>query len=195
MNRLEIILQDNFYKECLKKNAQKEVDRRFCKHDFAHLSLTSQLTYQLLKEQNLLKLIMEEIKEKDELILKEIVGAAGILHDIGRFVQYETGKDHALEGAKLAYSILKIAKFTPKEIEIIQKAIEEHNKNEKALTVLGKILCLADDLVRPCFECKAKEDCYKMPELLNKKQEMGVLVYEGDKNENFWRCLDWLPKK
>lgn len=176
MNRLKAICEDAFYLTYLEKNAQKEMNRQFCKHDFAHMFQTAQLTYQLLQRENFIANLMEE--ENKGINKREVIYAAGLLHDIGRWVQYETGEDHALVGARLAYDILNRAGFCSQEIKMIQQAIQEHNKQKVNVSLLGKTLCLADDLVRPCFQCQAKADCYKMPQLEEQKKRMGFVEVE-----------------
>ncbi len=182
MNRLENILHNSVYWDYLHKNQEKEIERIYCKHNWEHLALTAQLTQKLLREK-------QQTLAPDPLVNLEIVGASGILHDIGRWIQYETGEDHAQAGSRLARPLLEQAGYSKTEINLICQAVEEHNKGQEAQSLLGKALCLADDLSRPCAVCQARAGCYKMPWLLNKQKEMGYLDFSGDEQEKFWRCL------
>jgi uncharacterized protein len=92
---------------------------------------------------------------------KEVVYAAGILHDIGRWRQYETGEDHSVIGAELAAEILERTNFTPQEIRVITRAIREHRSQREGMSTLGELLYRADNLSRACHECSAKNKCYK----------------------------------
>ncbi len=183
MNRLEKILNNPLYWDYLHKNHQKEIERIYCKHNWEHLALTAQLTQKLLREKKL-------TLASDPLVNLEIVGAAGILHDIGRWLQYETGEDHAQTGSRLARPLLEQAGYSQAEIDLVCQAILEHNKGKEAQSLLGQMLCLADDLSRPCSTCQAQKGCYKMPWLLEQQKALGYLDFDGDEQEKFWRCLD-----
>ena len=50
---------------------------------------------------------------------KEIIYAIGLLHDIGRWVEYEGGEKHNKASYKMSLDILKECDFNKEEIEII----------------------------------------------------------------------------
>lgn len=154
MEKVNKILQDRRFQEYVEKNLIAEKQRKFCNHNFDHLLSVARIAYILVLEQGL---------EPD--ISRETVYASGLLHDIGRWKEYETGIDHALLSAELSKEILEEAGFERKNIAGIIRAIKEHRgteKNkEKEGSLLGDILRRADILSRPCWDCTAEEDCYK----------------------------------
>ena len=161
LKRVELILNDRLYHEYLNKNAQYEMERRFCRHDFQHMLDVARITYILLLEAGEIGRLVELYGFPDQEAVKEMIYAAGLVHDIARWRQYETGEDHAEAGAELALPLLSRAGFAPGESTAIVAAIREHRTTAMKSTLLGERLSRADDLSRPCFQCKAREDCYK----------------------------------
>lgn len=66
--------------------------------------------------------------EKGLGIEKELIYAAALLHDCGRFRQYEDGTPHELAGAQLAEEILFDCGFEEPEREEILRAISGHRE-------------------------------------------------------------------
>ena len=89
---------------------------------------------------------------------KSKVYAAALLHDIGRWIEYETGKDHAIASGELAENILQRCGFLDYEKIDIIEAIKNHRK-KRHTTDLSSILYRADKLSRPCFNCEAIGQC------------------------------------
>lgn len=174
MERIDAIVRDPLFQECLEKIKAAEKDREFCKHDMQHFIDVARITYILFLESGSLANFVAENGLSGPRAAKEVIYATGILHDIGRWRQYETGEDHAPVGAALAVEILERAGFTPAERRVIVSAIHEHREQNTQMTTLGELLHRADNLSRACHECSAKDKCYKFPTM-----ETGnlVLVY------------------
>lgn len=149
MDRINRILFDEEYCRYLRKNKLLEKSRAFCRHDLEHSLAVARLTYLLLLE------------EGCRLISREVAYGAGLLHDIGRWKEYEEGGDHALHSAALAGAILERAGFDTSEGELILKAIAEHRHEIPGAhrSPLSTALYRADGLSRPCFACASREKC------------------------------------
>lgn len=148
--RVNKILQHALYEEYITKNKITEAQRVFCRHGSDHGLSVARITYIFLLE------------NKETRLSKEVIYAAGILHDIGRWSEYETQENHALVGARLAAPILYDCGFSEEEVEIITQGIYEHRlKPSEAESVLGQALALADDWARDCKNCESKASCYK----------------------------------
>lgn len=148
MARVQRILAHSDYKTYIKKIAKHEKSRKFCGHDMVHFMDVARIAMILNLEQ------MEAPLDK------ETIYAAALLHDIGRFVQYEDGTDHAKASAKLAPAILKDCGFTPDEAAVIVEAIGNHrNKEIKDDADLNGLLYRADKLSRPCYGCLMQDEC------------------------------------
>ncbi|WIV13361.1 HD domain-containing protein [Proteiniborus sp. MB09-C3] len=145
MKRVNCILEDDDFLSYIAKNKELEQDRMFCHHDINHLLDVCRIAWILNLEENLS-------------IPKETVYASGLLHDIGRWVEYETGKDHAIASGELADSILTRCGFLNDEKANILRAIISH-RNKEHRADLSRILYRADKLSRPCFHCDAKSRC------------------------------------
>lgn len=179
MERVNRILRNPVYREALQKNKEAEKERRYCHHDMAHFLDVARIAMLLAakeqivaaKEQSLP--ISEEkelhafedrslpISEEKELhAFEDLVYAAALVHDIGRYRQYEDGTPHEEASAALAADILLESGFTEKETRVITDAVRSHRDagiaEEKSLRGL---LYRADKLSRACFACPVQEDC------------------------------------
>ncbi|HOA34884.1 MAG TPA: HD domain-containing protein [Bacillota bacterium] len=150
MEKVNRILSDERYRFYLQKNKALEESRPFCHHNFDHLLAVARLTYLLLLE------------EGCRFIHKELAYGAGLLHDIGRWKEYQCGGDHAGHSAALAGPILKRAGFHPSEQAIIIKAILQHRHSAPAghRSPLSEALHKADGMSRLCFFCSSRKDCH-----------------------------------
>lgn len=145
--RINKILNNNMYQEYINQISNHESQRLFCKHDLSHYLNTARIGYII----NL---------ERDLKISKDIIYAAALLHDIGRFQQYESNIPHELASASLCIDILKEADYNQEEIDIIKRAILSHRDSYiKNNDNLSDILYLADKLSRECFQCKVSSLC------------------------------------
>ncbi|MCW2277068.1 HD domain-containing protein [Heliophilum fasciatum] len=178
MNR---ILEHAFFQQCMEQNQRWEQERLYCRHDLAHVLDVARIAYGMVLEYvcglpakkpplesyeawvDALQVgTAKEPKPAAELkYVKEIVYAAALLHDMGKWRQYATGEDHALVGGQLCQGVLADCGFTSAEIAVIAAAIEEHRHKGKRLSTrfLGRILALADFYSRRCFDCPSMEGC------------------------------------
>ncbi len=147
MDRINKILFHNKYRTCINKIEAAEADRCFCCHDIRHFLDVARLA--------MIYNMQEELK-----IEKDYIYAAALLHDIGRFKEYESGIPHNEASAQLALPILKDAGFSKEEINIIVDAILMHRKDmpEQKYT-LSDLIYIADKKSRNCFMCKADKEC------------------------------------
>jgi len=181
LERIERIKADPLYQEYLLLNGLREKERAFCRHDFQHALAVSQISCKIIDDTG----GMDGFARKEGLPgpgqALEVVYAAGLLHDIGRWRQYDTGEDHALAGARLSRTVLERAGFTQNEIKTVTRAIGEHRRAGAGASYLGRVVCLADDLSRPCGTCKARSDCYKFSymENLREKNSAGYCLDVG----------------
>ncbi len=153
MKRVNIIIADPEYKEYLQKNSDAEKSREFCSHHFEHMLSVARITWLLLLE------------EGTPYISREIAYAAGLLHDIGRFREYEDGTDHAAYSAELAQPLLQRAAFSETESALIGKAIAQHRSKQAVtdhISPLSSALRRADKYERTCFLCAARFQCNKV---------------------------------
>lgn len=161
LERVQPILHDPFYQECLTRNETREAARVYCRHDYRHMLDVARIAYILVLESGELDRFIDLYGLRGYQAAREVVYAAGLLHDIARWLQYDTGEDHALAAARLALPLLAAAGFKEIECEIICAAIEEHRTSTMKKTWLGAILSRADDLSRPCLQCGVKGECHK----------------------------------
>ncbi|NHI89784.1 MAG: HD domain-containing protein [Candidatus Thorarchaeota archaeon] len=78
----------------------------------------------------------------------KILGAAALLHDIGRPQEAETGVSHSILSGEMSQKILRSVDFSDREIEQVADAIRTHRFSEgvKPTSLEGKILSDADKL-------------------------------------------------
>lgn len=158
MKRINLVINDPEYLECLRKNENAEADRIYCCHDLNHFLDVARIAY-ILSLENSLRFD------------KEILYGVGLLHDIGRWMEYEQGVDHAHASREIAEKVLKRCDFTELEIKEMLHAIEGHRK-EGGSSPLGDILYRADKLSRNCSLCNSIGTCKKY-----QKGEKPYLLY------------------
>ena len=148
-DRINRIIDHKKYIEYLNKIKAHEITREFCKHDMQHFIDTARIAYIL----NL---------EKALDIHKEMIYAVALLHDIGKWVQYEGGAKHDVTSAELCEEILIDCDFNQEEITEIKKAISNHRKKIKDKNNtedLSSIFYSADKLSRNCYSCTSIDKC------------------------------------
>lgn len=157
MKRIDKILNHDLFKECLSKTYAYEEERIFCRHNMEHFLSVARIAHILNLKQKL------KIK-------KAWIYAAALLHDIGRFRQYEDGTPHEKASGEIAPLILKECGFEKEEIEQITGAILNHRNSsiEEEKSFRG-ILYRADKLSRSCYFCPAEKECDWKKEKKNRK--------------------------
>ena len=153
MERVNRIWNHPAYQEALGKLTAYEAEREFCRHTPEHFLSVARLTYLLALEQGV---------EAD----KEIIYAAGLLHDMGRYLQYENGMPHDEAGVRLAGPILQDCGFSEGESAEVLKLIGGHRTKSDAGDLPG-LFYRADKLSRNCFLCPAQADCNWPEEKMN----------------------------
>ena len=155
MNRIDKILNHDLFLYHLGRNNAAEADRRFCRHGMVHFLDVARLMYIY----NL---------ENQAGFSREMIYAAGLLHDIGRYEQMEKGTPHHLAGARLAELILTDCDFSLTEQKSILAAIRSHRVKDTAETPLfSRYLYRADKQSRNCFSCPARAACNWPEEKMN----------------------------
>jgi uncharacterized protein len=78
----------------------------------------------------------------------KILGAAALLHDIGRISELETGISHSISSGEMAVKILEEVGYSKDEIDDVKKVIRTHRFSEGLIpsSLEGKILSDADKL-------------------------------------------------
>lgn len=147
METIEKIRKHPLYTECYEKLELAESGRIFCRHQMQHFLDVARLAY----IRNL----------EDGLGLdKEVIYAAALLHDIGKYKQYEDGTPHEKTGVQIAERILSdIGVFSEEEKQSILCAIMRHRKNSDGKLPLNRILYESDKLSRACYACPALSEC------------------------------------
>ena len=168
MERVNEILRHSLYRKYLQKNEAAEAERPFCRHDMGHFLDVARLGMIFALESRLFSgssrgavTGIEEPDRDDKMaIFKELIYAAALLHDIGRWKQYEDGTPHEKASAHLAPEILSDCGFTENETAQIVTAIADHrNEAVKDAQSLSGILYRADKMSRNCFCCKMEQAC------------------------------------
>ena len=150
MKKVNAILAHPLYRECYARLEELEKDRIFCRHQMTHLLDVARIAYISNMEQGLG-------------IEKEVIYAAALLHDIGKYVQYEDGTPHEQSGEKIASEILGSLSekdaFSDEENRMILTAIRGHRRLREGAEVLEKLLYRSDKASRMCFACPAEGEC------------------------------------
>ena len=154
MERVNHILHNPDFRAHLKRTARWEKNRKFCRHGLPHALDVARVAYIFVLEGKL-----------D--IDKEVVYAAALLHDVGKWVQLERGTPHHLSSAELAEELLDAAGFRADEKELIIGAILNHRTKGLPEGTFDAVLYAADKRSRGCFDCKMLDHCKWEPEKKN----------------------------
>lgn len=148
MERIKKLILNPKYKEYIEKNYKAEKERKFCHHDIEHFLSVGRIMY--------IRVLEEKLN-----FSKEIIYATALLHDIGRFKEYEYGISHDIASAEIANELLKNCGFQREEIDLITTAIMGHrgSNNNDSRSSLGELLYMADKSSRNCEFCAAFSDC------------------------------------
>lgn len=146
LDRINSILHNVIYIECIRKIENYEVNRIYCRHNIEHFLDVARIAYII----NL---------EKELNIKKDIIYAAALLHDIGRWKQYQDGTPHHIASVELSIEILRSACYNGDEIDEIIKAIAGHRNIDSSENTLESIIYFSDKKSRNCFKCAARESC------------------------------------
>lgn len=149
MEIIEEIRKHPLYAENYKKLQQAEKERKFCRHQMEHFLAVARIAYIFNLERNLG-------------IRKEVIYAAAILHDIGKYRQYTQGIPHERASAGIAEIILNELPgqaFSGDEKQAILQAVSGHRKKREHMEVLEELLYTADKCSRSCFACESEPEC------------------------------------
>lgn len=145
LERADRIVCHPLFREKLAELEALEKDRIFCCHGLEHLLAVARLASLWNAEEALG-------------FSKEMIYAAALLHDLGRGAQYTDGTPHEAAGAALAGRILPDCGFSQEECQTILRAIGGH-RSETQTGPFGQLLYRADKQCRPCYWCKAAQEC------------------------------------
>ncbi|PKM52505.1 MAG: hypothetical protein CVV02_01780 [Firmicutes bacterium HGW-Firmicutes-7] len=146
-HRINKLLNHPKYVEYLNKISNHEAGRLFCTHDLTHFLDTARIAYILNLENNLN-------------IPKDLIYGAALLHDIGKWQQYENGISHEVASGTLCVELLCDAGYKSKEVDLIKSAILSHrNPSVEGTKDLLGIIYVADKLSRKCYNCKMTNQC------------------------------------
>lgn len=142
MKRVQKIWEHPLYQEHYQKLQEKEADRIYCRHGIDHFLDVARIAY------------IHNLEDSDG-YRKELIYATALLHDIGRYEQYEYGISHEKSGERIAKEILEDLRdtsgnllFQEEEIQQILGAIAHHrgqdernrgNENDGNRTCVGEI--------------------------------------------------------
>ncbi len=175
MKRVERLIDDSLYVKNIKLNVDKETEPKSYRYDFRHHLDVARITYILILENNDLNYFVSESSLSSRLAAKEVIYAAGLLHDIGKWKEFTAeGVDHASYGARLAREILPRVFFNPHEVNIICRAIYEHSNISREMSFLGEKLHRADNLSRVYL----KQEYYRQyPKVKSKEVSISSFEY------------------
>lgn len=145
MERVEAIRRHPLFQEEYRRLWAAEADRPFCRHGMDHLLSVARLMY------------LYSLEDQSGLP-KDLLYAAALLHDVGRYAQIAQGTPHQEAGARIAGEILPACGFSPEETARIQSAILAHRAGEDP-DLLAVYLYRGDKQSRACFACGAEKDC------------------------------------
>ncbi|MBC3798606.1 HD domain-containing protein [Acetobacterium tundrae] len=138
------LLQNKDYQKYLTKIKICEDQRKFCRHDVSHYLSVARIATIKAQESGLN-------------FSRDLIYTTALLHDIGRFVQYENKTPHELASHELAIPLLNILDYDTVEKGVILDAILNHRNPEAK--AFSKIFYESDKISRECFSCPVEKEC------------------------------------
>ena len=138
------ILENHDYQTYINRIKDCEGNRAFCRHDMSHfLSVARIATIKTL--------------ESGLNFSPDLIYTTALLHDIGRFVQYQDKTPHEIASHVLAIPLLQTLDYNEDEKKLILDAILNHRNPEAQ--GFSKIFYESDKLSRACFSCPVEKEC------------------------------------
>ena len=154
--RVRQIVTHPLYQQEFSALQRAEQGRIYCSHTMEHFLDVARIGYILV--------LQDGAKLPGELIY-----AAALLHDLGRYRQIADGTPHEVASAQMAEKIMADCGFAEEEIKTVAEAILQNRHHghrdaaddakTAAKTSLGDYLYRADKMSRLCFCCEARESC------------------------------------
>lgn len=144
LKNTNLLYQNQTFQTYLKKIEDYEKKRRFCRHDMSHFLAVARIA-------------CIKATEAGFKLSRDLIYTTALLHDIGRFVQYEDKTPHEIASHYLAVSLLKILNFTNDENKLILDAIRNHRNPEAQ--GFSQVFYQSDKLSRACFSCLVEKEC------------------------------------
>ncbi len=141
------ILRHPLYRSLMNEMQQHEQTRPFCHHGYEHALAVCRLMW------------IACLEDGHADLGRDVVYAAGLLHDIGRVQQYANGTDHIKAGQPDWDEILRSCGYDASERRLIVSAMESHHSVDGGGR-LGALLRTADRESRLCFVCHAADACH-----------------------------------
>ena len=168
---VERLLVHPEYRNLQKEIEKLEADRIYCKHEFQHSLDVCRIAWILFMEEQIASQEVADLQEMDLSEWKERIYLTGLLHDIGRVAQYQTGEHHGEAGRKIALRLLdEIGCPDVWREEILFVVALHFGRDGERMRpgTLGDYICRADHSSRNCFLCNASETCKWLGEEKNK---------------------------
>lgn len=160
--RVRQIVTHPLYQQEFSALQRAEQGRIYCNHTMEHFLDVARICYIL-------------VLQDGAGLPQEMIYAAALLHDLGRYRQIADGTPHEAAGAQLAEQIMADCGFAEEEIREVAEAILQHRHHGREKpsaepaamddakspekSSLGDYLYRADKMSRLCFCCDAQESC------------------------------------
>ncbi|AFA47878.1 HD domain-containing protein [Acetobacterium woodii] len=144
LNNTNLLYQNQTFQSYLQKINDCEQKRRFCHHDMNHFLAVARIA-------------SIKATEAGFKLSRDLIYTTALLHDIGRFVQYQDKTPHEIASHHLAISLLENLAFTGAENKLILDAIRNH-RNPQAQG-FSQVFYQSDKLSRACFSCPVEKEC------------------------------------
>ena len=158
MKYTEKILEHPGFLEIQKKITQCERERIYCHHEIEHALDVCRMAWIMYLEAHADQRTEPSVLEEE----KDRFYVTGLLHDIGRACQYETGEHHASAGKNIAQQILTEIGYPKDWLEETLCIVGAHHGRDgfsRENDSMGYYIQKADHLSRNCFLCEASDSC------------------------------------
>lgn len=144
LKNTNLLYQNKDFQTYIEKIKNWEVTRQFCRHDLTHFLAVARIASIKTLEAGLN-------------FSRDLIYTTALLHDIGRFIQYQDKTPHEIASHQLAMPLLETLDYSNDEKKLILDAILNHRNPEAR--GFSKIIYESDKLSRACFACPVEKEC------------------------------------
>ncbi|MDP2842641.1 MAG: HD domain-containing protein [Acetobacterium sp.] len=144
LKNTNLLFKNKDFQNHLQKINAYEVNRQFCRHTIEHfLSVARIASIKTL--------------EAGFNYPRDLIYTTALLHDIGRFAQYQDNTPHEIASHQLAIPLLESLDYSDGQKTLILDAIRNHRNPEAE--GFSRIIYESDKLSRACYACPVEQEC------------------------------------
>jgi putative nucleotidyltransferase with HDIG domain len=144
LKNTNLLLKNKDYQTHLQNIYAYETNRQFCRHTIEHFLSVARIA-------------SIKTREAGFNYPRDLIYTTALLHDIGRFIEYQDNTPHEIASHQLAILLLESLDYSDAQKTLILDAIRNHRNPEAE--GFSRIIYESDKLSRACYACPVEQEC------------------------------------